>query len=190
MLDDFPVLMAHAVHQGCYAVGLEKAHEVVFQRHVELGGTGVALSAGAPAELAVYAPRFVAFGTDDSEATCTAHFFGQFDVGTPSGHVGGDGHFSGLAGFGDDFGFPLVLFGVEYVVVYLAQGQHFAQLFGNVHRGSAHEHRSACFAEFDDFVNDGVVFFPRCFEHQVFAVFADYLYVRGDDDDIELIDFP
>ena len=57
-------LLQHAVH----AVGAEDAHQVVFEREVELGAAGVALAAGAAAQLVVDAPAFVPLGADHVEA--------------------------------------------------------------------------------------------------------------------------
>ena len=42
------------------------------------------------------------------------------DVGTATGHVGGDCYASGDSGFGDDVGLGFVLFGVEYAVIDVA----------------------------------------------------------------------
>ncbi len=56
-------LLQHAVH----AVGAEDAHQVVLERQVELRAAGIALAAGAAAQLVVDAPRFVALGADDVE---------------------------------------------------------------------------------------------------------------------------
>ena len=55
---------ADAVH----AVAAEQAHEVVFEREVELRRAGVALAAGAAAELVVDAARLVALGAEDGKA--------------------------------------------------------------------------------------------------------------------------
>ncbi|NDE98669.1 MAG: DUF1549 domain-containing protein, partial [Verrucomicrobia bacterium] len=57
-------LLQHAVD----AVGAEDPHQVVFEREEELGGTGIALAAGAAAELVVDAPALVTFRADHVEA--------------------------------------------------------------------------------------------------------------------------
>ena len=57
-------LLQHAVH----ALGAEDAHQVVLQRQEELRMAGVALAAGAAAQLVVDAPALVALGADDVEA--------------------------------------------------------------------------------------------------------------------------
>jgi hypothetical protein len=57
-------LLQHAVH----AVGAEDAHQVVLQRQEELGAAGIALAAGAAAQLVVDAPALVALGAQHVEA--------------------------------------------------------------------------------------------------------------------------
>jgi hypothetical protein len=59
----------------------------------------------------------VSLGTDNGQTACIFHFLVDLDIRTTTCHVGGDGHFSRTTGFSDNFGFPLVLFGVQYVVV-------------------------------------------------------------------------
>ena len=59
-----PSLVQHAVQ----AVGAEDAHQVVLQRQEELRAAGIALTAGAAAQLVVDAAALVALGADDVEA--------------------------------------------------------------------------------------------------------------------------
>ena len=56
-------LLQHAVH----AVGAEDAHQVVFERQVELGAAGIALAARTAAQLVVDAPALVALGAEHVE---------------------------------------------------------------------------------------------------------------------------
>ena len=46
----------------------EDAHQVVFQREIEAGFAGVALTAGAAAKLIVDASRLVTLGAEDEQA--------------------------------------------------------------------------------------------------------------------------
>ena len=57
-------LRQHAVH----ALGAEDAHQVVLERQVELRAAGIALAAGAAAQLVVDAAGFVALGAEHVEA--------------------------------------------------------------------------------------------------------------------------
>ena len=68
-MDDRLVLLQaelgqHAVH----AVGAEDAHQVVLERQEELRAAGIALAAGAAAQLVVDAAAFVALGAEHVEA--------------------------------------------------------------------------------------------------------------------------
>ena len=62
------------VHQRLDALAAEHAQQVVLERKEKAGGARVALAAGAPAELVVDAPRFVAFGAEDVQAAESDHF--------------------------------------------------------------------------------------------------------------------
>ena len=99
-LSAFDALGDHAALDGdslFHAEGLEErgdplagedAHEVVFEGEEEAGGAGVALTAGAAAQLVVDAARLVAFGAEDVQAA-------GFDDGVVfrfrCSRVGGDG---------------------------------------------------------------------------------------------------
>ena len=68
VLDGHAFFHAEPLHQARDAVRPEDAHQVVFERQVEARRAGVALAAGAAAELVVDAPRLVPLGADDVEA--------------------------------------------------------------------------------------------------------------------------
>ncbi len=65
VLDGHALFHAEPLHQPGDAVRSEDAHQVVFEREVEARRAGVALAAGAAAELVVDAARLVALGRDD-----------------------------------------------------------------------------------------------------------------------------
>ncbi len=46
----------------------EDAHQVIFERKIEAGRSGIALAAGAAAKLVVDAPRFVTLGAEDVQS--------------------------------------------------------------------------------------------------------------------------
>ena len=62
VLDRDALFHAEPLHQAGDAVGAEDAHQVVFERQVEARRAGVALTAGAAAQLVVDAARLVALG--------------------------------------------------------------------------------------------------------------------------------
>ncbi len=78
-LADQPVLDGHVlvqlqpIHQVGDALAAEAPHQVVFQRHVEARRAGIALAAGAAAELVVDAPGLVPLGAQDVQAAGREH---------------------------------------------------------------------------------------------------------------------
>jgi len=76
------------LEEGGDPLASEDAHEVVFEGEEEAGGAGVALTAGAAAELVVDAAGLVALGAEDVEA---AGFDHGIVLGLGGGGVGGDG---------------------------------------------------------------------------------------------------
>ncbi len=68
-MDDRLVLLeAELLQHAVELVGAEDAHQVVFERQEELGMAGVALAAGAAAQLVVDAPALVPLGAEHVEA--------------------------------------------------------------------------------------------------------------------------
>ncbi len=65
---------AQAVHQRLDALAAEDAQQVVLERKKKARRSRVALAAGAPAQLVVDAPRFVALGAQDVQAAQRDHF--------------------------------------------------------------------------------------------------------------------
>ncbi len=132
----------------------------------------------------------MSFCTDDGESTEFCDAGSQFDVGSAPSHVGGDGYGAFLSCACDDFGFFLVVFGVEYVVWDTFSFEHAAEEFGDFYGGGSDEYGSSLFVESFNFGDDGVVFFAFGFEDEVFFVFADTGFVCRDDDDVQFVDFP
>ena len=63
-------------------------------------------------------------GTDDGQTTSLLHFGAQLDIGTTTGHVGGNGHGTALTSLSHDVGLLLVQFGIQHLVRNLIDGQH------------------------------------------------------------------
>ncbi len=155
VLDGFVFLHAEALECFEHEVAGEEFHEVIFEREVEAGFAGIALAAGATAELVVDAACLVAFGAEHVEAAGFGDGVAKFDVGAAAGHVGGDGDAAdGLAGFvdvalsgeDDDVGFALVVFGVEnFVLDAVAAHEHLREAFGFFDAGGADEDGLAAF---------------------------------------------
>ncbi len=119
----------------------EQPHQIVFQRHVKSAAARVALPRATAAELAVDAPGFVAFAADHVQPAEAGHAFAELDVGAAARHVGGDGDGTALARARDDFGFALVVFGIEDVVRDPLAAQHAREHFTGFDADRADEHR-------------------------------------------------
>ena len=72
-LDGDVLFHAQPQHQVLDALAAENAQQVVLQGEVEARAAGVALAAGAPAELVVDAARLVALGAHDVQAAQRDH---------------------------------------------------------------------------------------------------------------------
>ncbi len=79
-LDGNALLHAEALEQVGDPLLGEDAHQVVFQREIKARGAGIALAAGASAELVVDAAGLVALGAEDVQAAGGDHFL-MFGVG-------------------------------------------------------------------------------------------------------------
>ncbi len=75
VLDGDVFLHPRPLHEALDPLPAEAAHQVILQGDVEAGGTGIALTPGAPPQLVVNTPRFVALGTQDVETTQFQHLF-------------------------------------------------------------------------------------------------------------------
>ena len=99
---------------GVFFGGAEVARdEVVLIGDEEAGGTGVALAAGAAAELVIDAAGFVPADAEDAEATAFGGTGAEDDIDSAAGHVGGEGDATDFSGAGDDGGFFGFVLGVE-----------------------------------------------------------------------------
>ena len=105
-----------ALHDVEDPVAGEQAHEVVLAGEVEARLAGVALAAGAAAQLVVDPARLVPLGGEHVEAAELDDALAELDVDAAAGHVRRDRDRAGLAGVLDDLGLALVLLRVQHVV--------------------------------------------------------------------------
>ena len=77
MNDRLVLLEAELGQHAVELVGAEDAHQVVFERQEELGMAGIALTAGAAAQLVVDAAAFVALGAEHEHAAGGERLFLQ-----------------------------------------------------------------------------------------------------------------
>ena len=118
-------------HDRLYAVAPEALHQLVFQRHVELGTARVTLTSGPTPELVVDPPCVVVLGAHNVQPAkfdypivlgLPGRVFGvaaaKDDIGTATGHVGGYGYRSQTAGLSYDCRLLFVVLGVQHLVGY------------------------------------------------------------------------
>ena len=208
VLDGLAFLHAQRLHETLHPFRCEDAHEVVFQGEVEAGDAGVALPAGAAAQLVVDAPGFVAFGAEDVQPAGRHHravalppirfdlfdFFrsrrfqgadfrlpvaAQHNVGAAPGHVGGDGHGAAGPGLRDNLRLLLMVFGVQHLVADLRRLEAARDCLGGFHGGGAHQHRRAAADGFFYILDDGIVFLLAGEVHQIVQVAADLRHIGG-----------
>jgi hypothetical protein len=103
----------------------------------------------------------------------------QFDVGAAAGHVGGDGDAATLTGAGDDFGFLLVVFGVEDGVDDAGAFEHAGEVFADFDGDGADEDGPALAVDLLDFAQDGVVFLAPGLVDGIVGVGAGNRFVGG-----------
>ncbi len=91
----------------------------------------------------------------------------EYDVGTPTGHVGGNGYRARSAGLSDDFRFLLVVLGVEHLVVYARFFQAAGHFFRRLDGCGADQNRGLLRLVFFDVFNNCVVLFLDREIHQI-----------------------
>ena len=190
VLDHFAVLQADSVHHIGYFFGAEEAHQFVFEGDVELGAARVALTAGTTAQLAVNAAGVVAFGADDGQTALLLHAGSQLDIGTTTGHVGGNRDGSRLTGFGNDVSLLLVQLGIQYVVLDMTAGQNRGKQLGCLHIGRANQNRTSLFVQFQNLVHHCRILFTLGLINQILRIDSCNRTVGWNHNHIQFIDVP
>ena len=150
----------------------------------------VTLTARTAAQLTVHPATVVALRSDDGQSTRGLDLIGELDVRSPTGHVGGDGDRSRLTGAGHNFCLSLVPFRVENLMLDFPNVQHPTEQFADLHGRGAHQDRSACIAQFDHVVDDGIELLPLGLEDQIVLILPSDGTVGRDGHDVELVDVP
>ena len=195
---DAPGLVALGRELGVLEVGDD---DVVLPAGEEHRRTGVALPAGAAAQLVVQALGDVPTGTDDVQATEVGDLLllrrvvgglgaAEPDVGAAAGHLGRHRHGAELAGFGDDAGLLLIVFGVEHHRWNTTAHQTLVQVFGFGDVLGADQDRLTGAVHLDDVVDDGFVLGPGGDEDPVGFIVAHGGGVRGDRRDAKGVELP
>ena len=110
MLDFLAFGNTEGIEHIYQSLGTEQSHNIVFQRDVELGFTGVTLTSGTATQLIVNTSGLMTLSTDNHKTACCLCLFVQLDIRTTARHVGGDGNGSVNTGIGYDFRFQFMEF--------------------------------------------------------------------------------
>ena len=190
VLDHIAVLVAHAVHDFRDTVGAEQTHEVVLQRDEELGAAGIALTAGTTTQLTVNAAGVVAFRADDGQTAFLTNFRCQLDIGTTTGHVGGNGDGAFATGFCHNVSLLLVQLGVQDIMFNMSAGQDVGKQLRDFNRGGTHQHGSAHFMQPQNLIHYSGIFLTFGLIDQVIGIHTDNRLVGRNHHDIEFVDVP
>ncbi len=188
MLDGHVLIRRQFIEDVVDAVAGEQADDIVLGGEVKARGAGIALAAGAAAQLVVDAAALVAFGAEYVETAQFDNTLAQLDVDAATGHVGGDGDLARLTGMLDDLGFFLVVLGVQDLVRHTAAFEHVAQIFAGLDGYGADQHRLALFVALDDILGGGLELGLLVLEDEVVAIVANHLLVGRNGDYFQLVD--
>ena len=210
-LDHLAVLETEFIHDTSNAFGGEKTHEFVFERNVEDGASDVTLTTCTTTKLAIDTTAVVTLRADDGQTAGSTHFVGEFDVGTTTGHVGGnrygaeqtfffthlsvfvfdlDDAGSALTGLRYNVGFLLVEFRIEHLVWDVTQLEQAAEQFGDFNRTGTHENGTTAVAHAFHFFDHGIILLALRFIDAIVHVDSLNGAVGGDFHHIELVDIP
>ena len=112
----------------------------------------------------------------------------QHNVGTAAGHVGGDGHRPLLAGLSHDLSLPLVVLGVQHVVLDPPAGEHLAEDLALFNAHGAHQNRLALGVAFQHLLDYRVVLAVHRLVDAVRHILAGAGLVGGYGNDVEPVD--
>ena len=167
----------------------EQSHQVIFQRNVKPRLARVTLTATAPAQLIVDSPRLVTLRADYEQPAEFGDAFAEFDIRAAPRHVRGNRHDSALTRVRHDLRFLLVELGVEDAVRDAALPEVTAELFGLFNRRGADEDGLTFGVNALDLVGDGSILRALVLVNDVGVVCAAHGFVRGNDDDGQLVNF-
>src|SRR5690606_31303632 len=106
VLDHITFLVSQFIHQSGNSLATEHAHQIVFERNIELRSARIALATGTTTKLSVNTSAFMSFRTDDRKSSSFLHSRSEFDIRTTTRHVGGDGYRTRKASLSYNLRFP------------------------------------------------------------------------------------
>ena len=112
----------------------------------------------------------------------------QQNIRAAARHVGGDGDRAHMTGLGHNFGFLLVVFGVQHLMGHAPQLNHVGQHFAGFHVDGAHQNGLARGVAGHDFLHHGVKLAPPGLVDHVVHVLADHGAVGGNLHHVQVVD--
>ena len=186
--DGFIFCHTHGIHDLHCFFGAEQTHQIIFQRDVETGFTGVTLTTGTTAQLVIDTSGFVTFCTDDLQTTQFGNTFAQLDIRTTTCHVCRNGNSIFLTCQCNDFRFLCMIFRIQYLMLDAFHFQHFAQYFGFFDGYCTNQYRLTFFMSLHDITNHCTEFACFCAVNHILQVFSLYRQVCGDLDNVHAVD--
>ena len=190
MLNHFAFFVPKAIHDVRNPLGTKEPHQIILQRNKENGRTRIPLTTCTTPQLPVHPARFVTLRADNRQTTRFLHPGAEFDIRTTTGHVGGNGHIARATRLRYNFGFALVLLGIQNIVLEFAQCHHTAQQFRGFNRSRSHQNRPARFHQTSYLIDDGGVLLSFGLVNQILFVFANNRTMGRNDHHIQLINLP
>ena len=112
----------------------------------------------------------------------------EYDIGTTTGHVGGDGDCARPARLGNDMSFGFVLLGVQDLVFDPRLLEQHRKKLGSLDRRGTHEDRAPFGGDILDLINDRVEFLFLSQIHQIVVVSPLNRLVGRNDHHVEAVD--
>ena len=121
------ILESHGGEHLRHTIRAEEAHQLILQRDKEDGRPRVPLTSCTTTQLAVNSAGLMSLSADDSETARSLHLRRELDIGTTTGHIGGNGYRTGLTRLGDDVCLLLEELCIEHIVRDVSQVEHPAE---------------------------------------------------------------
>ena len=135
-------------HLGQGTLVGKQPHQIIFQRNIEPGPTGISLTGTTSTQLTVDSTGLMPFGSQYQKPAEFFYAFTQFNIRTTTCHIGGNGHRPFLSSLGNNFRFPLVKFCIQNGVANIGTFQHAAKYFRRLDRSRSDENGLSLFIGF------------------------------------------
>ncbi|MBA7601035.1 hypothetical protein ES703_08100 [subsurface metagenome] len=174
-------------HEALELIATKAAHNIVLQRNVEAGASGVALASRTPSELVIDAPRLMALSADDMETALFSDPLAEHDIHATPCHVGGYCYRPGLACLGNNGCLFFMVLGVQHLVGNAFLCQQIAEVLRFLDGDGANEHRAALGVQRLDLLSHVAKLCLLILVNLIGIVGANHGLVGGDDQHLKFI---